>query len=119
MSLPDINLAARIGKRRLTYDMVKITRTLPLSSAFVTAMMNDASDGVMNGRMGSSQITMPMSGGMGGGMNGMGNMASTAGTSGLSSAMSTFMGSPANASGLTAVDMVVLLNKLSTSNGQI
>ena len=95
------------------------TNTTAVSSAFVTAMMNDASDGVMNGRMGSSQITMPMSGGMGGGMNGMGNMASTAGTSGLSSAMSTFMGSPANASGLTAVDMAVLLNKLSTSNGQI
>ena len=58
-------LAAWIGKRRLTYDMVKIRRTLPLSSAFVTAMMNDASDGAINGKMGSSQITMPMSGGMG------------------------------------------------------
>ena len=95
------------------------TNTTAVSSAFVTAMMNDASDGVMNGKMGSSQITMPMSGGMGGGMNGMGNMASTAGTSGLSSAMSTFMGSPVNASGLTAVDMAALINKLSTSNGQI
>lgn len=41
------------------------TNTTAVSSTFVTAMMNDASDGVMNGKMGSSQITMPMSGGMG------------------------------------------------------
>ncbi len=36
---------------------------MPISSGMVTAMMNDASDGVMNGRMGNTQIMM---GGMGG-----------------------------------------------------
>lgn len=97
------------------------TNTTAASSTFVTAMMNDASDGVMNGRMGSSQITMPMNGGMGGGMNGMGNMAVTAGTSGLSSAMSTFMGSTPNpnASGITAANMNTLMLKLTNSSGQI
>jgi hypothetical protein len=95
------------------------TNTTAVSSTFVTAMMNDASDGVMNGKMGSSQITMPMSGGMGGGMNGMGNMALTAGTSGLATAMTGFINSVANASGLTATDMTTLTTKLTNSNGQI
>ena len=36
---------------------------MPISSGMVTAMMNDASDGVMNGMMGNTQIMM---GGMGG-----------------------------------------------------
>ena len=80
-------------------------------------MMNDASDGVMNGKMGSSQITVPMSGGMMGG--GMGNMASTAGTNGLGIAMTGFMNSAANVSGLTTTDMTTLTTKLTNSNGQI
>ena len=48
-------------------------------------MMNDASDGAMNGMMGNTQIMM---GGMGG-MMGTGNnpLSSSAGTSGLASAM--------------------------------
>ena len=95
------------------------TNTVAVSSTFVTAMMNDASDGVMNGKMGSSQITMQMSGGMGGGMNGMGNMALTAGTSGLAAAMTGFMNSAANLSGLTATNMATLIQMLSNSNGQI
>jgi hypothetical protein len=83
-------------------------------------MMSDASDGVMNGKMGSTQITMPMSSGMGGGMNGMGNMAATAGTSGLATAMTTFMGSATNLSGLTTTDMAALILKLTNnSSGQI
>jgi hypothetical protein len=95
------------------------TLNMAVSSAFVTAMMSDASDGVMNGTMGSTQITMPMSSGMGGGMNGMGNMAATAGTSGLVTAMTTFMGSATNLSGLTTADMTTLTTKLTNSNGQI
>ncbi len=87
------------------------------SSAIVTAMMQDASDGVMNGMMGSTQVTM---GGMGGGMMGGGSMmSSTAGTSGLASALSTFIGSMMNRSGLTLTDMQNLMNHLSTSSGQI
>ena len=93
------------------------TLNMAVSSSFVTAMMSDASDGVMNGMMGSTQITMPMSGGMMGG--GMGNMASTAGTNGLGIAMTGFMNSAANVSGLTATNMATLINKLNGAGGQI
>lgn len=89
------------------------TLNMAVSSALVTAMMNDASDGIMNGRMGASQISMSM-----GGMMGQGTMASTAGTSSLATGMTAFMNSPANASGLTAADMAALIQKLTSSNGQ-
>jgi hypothetical protein len=81
------------------------------SSAFVTAMMSDASDGMMNGKMGG----MMGSGGMGSG----GMMQSNAGTMGLATAMSDFMSSPMNHSGLTAADMNMLIQKLSASSGQL
>jgi hypothetical protein len=85
--------------------------------ALITAMMNDASDGIMNGKMGGTSITM---GGMGGGMMGGGSMMpSTAGTSGLATAITTFMGSTWNKSGLTATDMQTLINTLAASNGTI
>lgn len=89
---------------------------ITVSSAFVTAMMSDASDGVMNGKMGANQISMTM-----GGMMGMGSMASTAGTSGLATAMTGFMNAAPtpNASGLTAADMATLILKLTNSSGQI
>ena len=88
-------------------------------AALITAMMNDASDGIMNGMMGSTQITM--GGMMGGGMMGGGGtmMQSTAGTSGLATAMTTFMGSAANQSGLSAATMQTLIDKLAASNGTI
>lgn len=88
------------------------------SSAFVTAMMSDASDGMMNGKMGGTQITM---GGMmgSGGMGSGGMMQSTAGTSGLATAMTDYMGSPMNHSGLTSADMNALIQKLAGSNGQL
>ncbi|HET7317541.1 MAG TPA: hypothetical protein VFK23_00250, partial [Nitrospirota bacterium] len=88
------------------------------SSGIITDMMNDASDGIMNGMMGSTQITM---GGMGGGMMGGGGtmMQATAGTSGLATAMTTFMGSITNHSGLSTTDIQALINKLAASNGTI
>jgi len=80
-------------------------------------MMSDASDGVMNGMMGTTPITM---GGMGGGMMGGGTMMqTTAGTSGLAAAMTTFMGSAMNRSGLTAADMQALIGQLSSNNGTL
>jgi hypothetical protein len=87
-------------------------------AALIPAMMSDASDGIMNGLIGNTQITM---GGMGGGMMGGGGtmMQSSAGTSGLATAMSTFMGSTENKSGLTATDMQTLINTLAASNGTI
>lgn len=88
---------------------------MPISSGMVTTMMNDASDGIMNGRMGNTQIMM---GGMGG-MMGNNPMSTNAGTSGLASAMTAFIGSAMNRSGLTVADMQALINKMSASSGQI
>lgn len=90
------------------------TINMTVSSAFVTAMMSDASDGVMNGKMGANQISMSM-----GGMMGTSNMASMAGTSSLATAMTGFTNSAANVSGLTTTDMAALIQKLTNSSGQI
>jgi hypothetical protein len=81
-------------------------------------MMEDASDGTMNGMMSDTSITMN---GMGGGMMGGGStmMQSTAGTSGLATAMTTFLGSAMNKSGLSAMDMQTLINTLAASSGTI
>ena len=88
------------------------------SSAVVTALMRDAADGVMDGKSGTSPITM--SGSMGGGMMGSGTpMAASAGTSGLAAALTSFMSSAANASGVTATDMAALIQKLSNSDGHV
>jgi len=84
------------------------------TSALVTSMMSDASDGMMDGRMGSSSISMMM-----GGMMGTSMMAPTAGTSGLATAMTDFVMSPANMSGLTATDIAPLVQKVSSSGGRI
>jgi hypothetical protein len=96
-------------------SQLSLSNGMPFSSGMVTAMMDDASDGIMNGMMGSGQITM---GGMGG-MMGNNPMSSNAGTGGLATAMMTFMGSAMNRSGVTVADMQSLFNKISTSSGQI
>jgi hypothetical protein len=91
------------------------TLNMPVSSTLVTAMMSDAADGFLNGKNGANQISMSM-----GGMMGTSMMAATAGTSGLVTAMTSFMSSAANASGLSAVDMAALMQKLlANSSGQI
>jgi hypothetical protein len=98
--------------------MSQYARTIGMTSSasgMVTAMMQDASDGVMNGMMGGTAISMAGMGGMMGGT----MMQSTAGTSGLAAAMSTFMGSAQNRSGLTTTDMQTLMTKLGASNGVI
>jgi hypothetical protein len=86
---------------------------MPHSSGIVTAMMDDASDGVMDGMMGSAPIAM------GGGMMGGTMMQATAGTSGLATAMTTFVGSPANRSGVTMGAMQPLVDKLAAAGGQV
>ncbi len=71
----------------------------------------------MNGRMGTSTITM---GSMSGGMMGGGTiMPPTAGTTGLATSTTTFMGSAQNRSGLTTMGMNALIMKISTSTGQL
>lgn len=87
---------------------------MPISSTLVAVMMNDAVDGMMDGRMGAGQIWMTM-----GGMMGPGMMATTAGTTSLATSMTNFMNSNANLSGLTAADMAALMQKLISSSGSI
>ncbi len=87
---------------------------MPVSSTLVTYMMQDAADGVMNGMNGTTQISMSM-----GGMTGTSMMTATAGTTGLANAMTSFMNSAANLSGLTLTDMQALMQKLNSSGGLI
>ncbi len=84
------------------------------SSSFVTAMMRDASDGMMNGKMGTTPISMSMGGGMGPGM-----MQANAGTSGIAGAMSAFTGSTQNRSGVSATMMAPLINQLNSTTGAL
>jgi len=95
--------------------MSQYAQTLGMTdpAALISAMMQDASDGTMNGKMGGTSITM------GGGMMGGTMMQSTAGTSGLSTEIAAFMGSAMNKSGLTAINVQPLMNQLSTSNGTL
>lgn len=96
--------------------MSQYARTLGLgtSSTMVTAMMNDAADGILNGKNGTGLISMPM-----GGMMGANPLSSAAGTTGLATAMTAFMNSNGNASGLTLADMAALMNRLNSSAGGI
>jgi hypothetical protein len=87
---------------------------MPASSTLISAMMKDASDGIMDGKNGMAQISTSM-----GGMNGSSMMTSTTGTTGLAGAMTSFMNSPANTSGLTVADMQALVQKLIGSSGKI
>jgi hypothetical protein len=89
------------------------------SSAMITAMLDDASDGIMDGRLGSTAINMSGMGGMMGG----GNMMMTAGTSQLATAMATFVNGSMNHSGVTSVaEMQSLMDQmthLATSGGHL
>jgi len=89
---------------------------MPVSSGIVTAMTNDASDGVMNGMMGSTPINMS---GMGGMMGGNTMMSATAGTTGLATAMNEFVASGMNRSGVPMSEMQPLIDKLGASSGTI
>jgi hypothetical protein len=100
------------------------------SSGFVTAMMNDASDGVIDGKASGTQVTMGggMSAGgtttIGGGMMGAGVTGSTimqpdAGRAGLSTAMTEFMNSSLNRSGVSAASMTTIMQQLRDGSGQL
>ena len=82
-----------------------LSKGISNTSSLVSAMMRDATDGTMDGKAGSTFIQMNK-----GGM--MGPMASNAGTVGLGSATDTFMNSGANKSGLTAVDILTISQKI-------
>ena len=100
------------------------------SSGFVTAMMNDAADGVIDGKASGTPVTM--GGGMsaggtattGGGMmgtaaTGSAMMQPDAGRTGLSTAMSDFMNSSLNRSGVSTASMTTLMQQLRNSTGQL
>jgi len=86
---------------------------MPSSSGIVTAMMNDAADGVMDGRAGGSQVSM------GGGMMGGSMMPPDAGRSGLATAMTEFMNSSLNQSGVPASTMMSLVRQMRDGTGQL
>lgn len=100
------------------------------SSGFVTAMMNDASDGIIDGKASGTQIAMgggmpgagatPGGGGMmGGTVMGPNMMEPAAGRAGLSTAMIDFMNSSHNRSGVPAGSMATLMLQLRDGTGQL
>jgi hypothetical protein len=93
------------------------------SSGMITAMTNDASDGIMDGMMGGTEIDMTGMGGMMGGMMGGNMMKHTAGTSDLAAAMATFVSNPMNRSGVTDVSemqaVMDQLNQLAANGGHL
>lgn len=91
------------------------TAGMSASSALVTAMMKDASDGMMDGSAAGAQIQM----GMGGMMGGSSLLPTTAGSSGLAAALTSYMNSGGNMSGLNSSDMAALIQRLTTSTGRI
>ena len=107
--------ARNYGMTLAAMSQLAKTAGMSASSALVTAMMNDASDGMMDGMSDGAQIQM----GMGGMMGGSSMMPSNAGSSGLAGAMTGYMNSAANLSGLTPSDMASLIQRLNTSTGKI
>jgi len=112
---------ATAGQNEVNYGMAIAAMSqyakgqgMAASSALVTAMMNDASDGVMNGKMGANPVSMSM-----GGMMGSTMMPSNAGTSGLGAAMQAFANSAQNRSGVTATMVASLIAQLNTTSGQL
>jgi hypothetical protein len=91
---------------------------MPASSGFVTAMMNDASDGVLDGRAAGTPVAMG-GGMMGGGTMGGGMMEMDAGRVGLALAMIDFMNSTFNRSGVTAAAMTSLMQQLRDGSGHL
>lgn len=96
--------------------MSQLTKSLNMTStsSLVASLMSDASDGMMDGNRGTSSISMSI-----GGMMANTTMAPTTGTSGLTSAMTSFMGSTTNRSGLTISDIATMMLKITASGGRI
>ena len=88
---------------------------MPFASGMVTAMMDDASDGCFDGMMSGAPVMMG-GGMMMGGVPGGGPLPSFAGTTGMANAMSDFVRSAQNHSGVTLADMQALINRMMTSN---
>lgn len=105
--------ARNYGMALAAMSQYALSLSMTNSSALVTSMMNDASDGMMDGRRGASPIAMTM-----GGIRGPMAMQANAGSVGLATAMTQFAMSPANLSGLGAADVGPLVQKMSGSGGR-
>lgn len=102
--------AKNYGMALAAMSQSALTKNMSSSSSMVTALMNDASDGVMDGMANSTAVQM---GGMAGGT----PLPATAGTSDLGAAMSAFMTDIAkNKSGITTA---TLMTKLNGASGQM
>jgi hypothetical protein len=86
---------------------------MPFTSGLMTAMMDDVSDGRLNGMAGNTAVMM------GGGMMSGAALPSYGGTSGMSNSMAQFVRSPMNRSGVTIQDMQALINRLMASTGDV
>jgi hypothetical protein len=86
---------------------------MPVSSAFVSAMMNDAADGVFDGRSGDATLTILRD------PNGGGLPRPDAGTTGMATAMATFMNSRMNQSGLAPVTVAPLTQQFGAMGGRM
>lgn len=87
--------------------------SIPVSSTFVVAMMNDASDGVMDGMAGAATLTI-LRGLVGGGL-----PRPDAGSTGLAAAMQEFMASNMNLSGAPAAAVAPLMLQLGMMGGRL
>jgi hypothetical protein len=89
------------------------------SATFVTAMHEDAADGVMNGMMDGTPVTMK---GMTGMVNGP-HMTAATGSGDLATAMATFVHGPMNRSGVTSAnemqELIEQLHHLHDSGGHL
>ncbi|HKB52832.1 MAG TPA: hypothetical protein VKD22_02465 [Ramlibacter sp.] len=86
---------------------------IPVSSTFVTALMNDAADGVLDGQDGSATLTIMR------GMTGGGLPVGSAGSTGLASAMTDFANSRMNVSGVPAAALAPLVQQLGSMAGRM
>lgn len=116
--VPDSGATAGADARNYGVALAAVSQAakslgLPTSSVYVTALIQDAADGVVDGKIASG------SGGWGPGMMSAVTLTSGGGAANLVTAMTDFMSSPANMSGLTIADMAALKDKLQTSLGLI
>lgn len=105
--------ARNYGMTMASMSQLAANLGMPSASGMVTAMMEDVSDGRMDGMRDITPVMMQ------GGAMGTIPLPSYGGSSGISNAMGQFVRSPMNRSGLTMQDMQGLINRLMASAGEM